>query len=352
MGLPTYVLPPPSGDDTTTLLRLARLQEMIPSSDVTFSDTDLLALMNQELISTVVPLVIKSREEYMVVSKDYNLPAVRAGQVTNVENWIDLPEEATGLRLRDVYMLDSIGQFVNLPRLNPEQVASYSSMPLVSGGTNNVAWTGGYGGFYLMGSRLMIFPYWSASNRAIRLTFARRPARMCATTDAAQIVAISGTNVTVGATTAQWGAGSYVDFIRNATPHDYVSDLSATQALYTSAVPLQAQLVLTQSGSTYTFSATTVASLKVGDWIASNGYAPFAQFIPMEATPLLVQLTGLRALEALGDKEGQQMAIEKYKKMAMDLVDLISPRVEGKAKKVSNPNSLARQNRAFSTRIR
>lgn len=350
--LPAYVLPPPAGDDTSTLLRRAKLQEMIPSSDVTFSDNDLLELMNQELLTAVVPLVQSAREEYMIVTRDYILPAIQGGQVTNVKNWIEIPEEATGLRLRDVYMLDSIGNFVNLPRLNPEQVASYSSMPYLATGGANIAWSGGYGGFYIQGNRLMIYPYWAANQRNMRLTFARRPAKMCITTEAAQILTISGNNVTVGATTSGWTTGSYVDFVKNATPHDYVSDLSATQALYTSPIPLQAVPVLSNSGTTLVFDPLVVSSLSVGDWVCNNGYAPFAQFIPGEASALLVQLVGLRALEALGDREGQQMALEKYKKMAHDLLNLISPRVEGKSKKVSNPNSLARNSSSFISRIR
>lgn len=348
--LPLNILPPPSGDDTSTLLKRAKLQEMLPSSDVTFSDSDLLELMYQELSSTVVPLVMSAREEYMVVTKDYALPGIAPGQITNVTNWIDLPSEATGMRLRDVYMLDTIGNFVNLPRLNPEQIASYTSMPIV--GAPGVAWTGGYGGFYLQGNRLMLYPYWSADRRGLRITYHRKPARLCLTSAAAQIISITGNNVSVGSTSTSWLTGSYVDFIKNDTPHDYVIDTSATQALYTSPIPLQAVPVLAASGSTYTFDPLVIQSLSVGDWVSSYGYAPFAQFIPYEASNCLVQLTALRALEALGDKEGQVMAQAKYNKMAKDLLDMISPRVEGKSLKVSNPNSLARNNRAFTTRIR
>ena len=348
--LPSNVLPPPAGDDVTTLLKRAKLQEMIPSSDVTFSDADLLELMNQELLSSVVPLIITAREEYMVVTRDYTLPAINAGQITNVQNWITIPAEATGLRLRDVYMLDSIGNFVNLPRLNPEQIASYTTIAFM--GTSGIGWTGGYGGFYLQGNRLYIYPYWSANVRSIRITYERRPAKLNLTSDSAQIYSIVGDTITVGPSSGIWTPGSYVDFVQNDTPHDYVTDVTATQALYTSPIPLQAVQIQDVSGSSYTFQYGVTDSLKVGDWMCNYGYAPFAQFLPPEASPLLVQLTSLRALEALGDREGQQMALEKYKKMAHDLTNLISPRVEGKSKKVSNPNSMARNARAFTMRIR
>jgi hypothetical protein len=344
--LPLNVLPPPSGDDVTSLIRRAKLQEMVPNSDVTFQDADIMELMGQELHSTIVPLVARVREEYMVVTRDYLLPTQTAGQTSNVQNWLEIPEDATGLRLRDVYVTDNVGNFTNLPRLNPEQVAAFTNMSWYGPSMNTWAGTG-FGGFYVMGNRLYLYPYVMASNRAVRLLFERRPAKLCLTGDAAQIVSIVGSDVTVGSTVKTFPAGSYVDFVQNSTPHDYVADLSATQALYTSPIPLQAVQVLAASGLTYTFDPAVVASLKVGDWLCTNGYAPFAQFIPSEASAVLVQATSVRLLEALGDREGQKFAMEKYNAMAKALVDLITPRVIGKTRKVSNPNSLASNNRMW-----
>lgn len=346
MPLPANVLPPPAGDDVTSLIRRAKLQEMVPNSDVTFSDADIMELMGQELLSTIVPLVAGVREEYMVVTRDYVLPTQNAGQTSNVVNWLEIPEEATGLRLRDVYVTDNNGNFTNLPRLNPEQVAAFTNMSWFGPSMNT--WAGsGYGGFYVQGNRLFLYPYVMASNRAVRLTFERRPAKLNLTAYSAQIINITGNDVTVGPTVSSWTANQYVDFVKNATPHDYVADQSATQALYTSAVPLQAVLVGAASGSTYTFDSAVIASLSVGDWMCTNGYAPFAQFIPTEASNVLVQATSVRLLEALGDREGQKFAQDKLDRYSRDLVKLIEPRVVGKTKKLSNPNSLASNSRMY-----
>jgi hypothetical protein len=349
MPLPSTSLPPPSGDDVTSLIKRAKLQEMVPNSDVTFSDADIMLLMEQELMSTIVPLVTSVREEYMVVSKDYLLPAQTAGQVANVTNWLEIPEEATGLRLRDVYVTDNNGNFTNLPRLNPEQVAAFTNMSWYGPSMNTWAGTG-YGGFYMMGNRLYIYPYVMAGDRKVRLLFERRPAKLCLTAAAAQVINVTGQDITVGSTTTSWFSGQFVDFIKNATPHDYASDLSATQALYTSPVPLQACEILNDSGSTYTFSVDVAGSVSVGDWMATYGYAPFAQFIPSEAANALVQATSTRLLEALGDREGQALAEKKYERLAHDLLKLISPRVIGKSRKVTNPNSLASNSRMYSGR--
>ena len=349
-SLPNNILPPPAGDDVDRLVQRVRLIQMIPSSSTTFSDQNIIDLLDQELKSTVIPLVMDVREEYTVVSRDYVLPAIPAGQTTNVQNYITIPPEASGLRLRDVYYLDSVGNFVNLPRLSPEKIASYTTIPLVA--TPGVSYSGGYGGFYLQGNQLMIYPYWSATARPVRLTFNRRPAMLESTSKAAQIIAISGNVVSLGSTLTTWFAGSYVDFIQNDTPHDYVTDTSATQALYTSLIPLQNVPVLAASGNTLTFDSSVIQSLQVGQWVADIGYAPFTQFIPPEAVPYLIQLVCCRCLEGLNDREGLQVADAKAKQLAKNLIDLISPRVVGKALKIANPNSLARNNGAFSQRLR
>jgi hypothetical protein len=282
----------------------------------------------------------------MVVTKDYDLPTV-SGQPVNVKNWIDIPSEATGLRLRDVYVTDSNGNFSNIPRLNPEQVASYNNI-----GWNNAvnSWAGGYAGFYVQGTQLMIYPWQAASGQHVRLTFAQAPARLCVTTDAAQIIAIIGNNVTLGGTTAVWTTNTYLDAIKNDVPHNYVTDLSATQSLYSSPVPLSAIKPTAVAGSVLTFDPAVIASLSVGDWLAPYAFSPFVQFIPYEFVPVLVQLTAMRCLEAAGDRAGQAAATDKYKQIEADAINMISPRVIGKTRKVTNPNPLSRNTRMRSTR--
>jgi hypothetical protein len=337
MQLPANVLPPSLGDDVTSLVQRAKLQELIPSSDVTFTDDQVVALMDQELRSYVVPLVENCRQEHFVVTRDYVLPPVTG--TVNVENYVEIPDEATGLSLRDVYVTDGQGNFANIPRLSPEQVASRSTT--VWWGTTNANTTFGTGGFYLQGNRLYLFPYTLANNRPIRLTFNRKPARLTKTANAAQIIHIDNDTVTLGSTLSQWSTGQYVDFIQNKLPHDYVTDVHASQSLYSSAIPLTAVPIGSASGMSLTFEDGITDSLRVGDWVVSHGYSPFAQLIPLEATNVLVQAVATRMLEALGDREGQAAAQKKLEKMAHDTVTMISPRVQGKTQKVSIPSRLS-----------
>jgi hypothetical protein len=335
--LPAGVIPPSLRDDVTNLVSRVKLLEMIPNSEVTFNDQTIVDTMDLELINYLVPLVEQCRQEHFVTTRDYVLPPVTS--TSNVQNWIEIPDEATGLALRDVYVTDEQGNFTNIPRLSPEQVAARNLN--VWWGSSSINSTYGSGGFYLQGNRLYIYPYSLASTRSMRLTFMKRPSKLVKTSEAAQIVSIVGNDVVIGTTTGLWPAQTYVDFIQNRLPHDFVIDKSANQSLYSSPIPLRAVPIVASSGSVLTFDDGITANLSVGDWIAPYGFSPFAQLVPLEATNVLVQATATRLLEALGDREGQKFAEAKLAEMGKALVKLISPRVVGKTQKVSIPSRLS-----------
>lgn len=336
-SLPAGVLPPSLRDDVSNLVSKVKLLELIPNSEVTFNDQQIIDTMDLELTNYLVPLIEQCREEHFVTTRDYVLPAVTS--TSNVQNWIEIPDEATGLALRDVYITDDQGNFTNIPRLSPEQVAGRNLN--VWWGTTTINSTYGSGGFFLQGNRLYIYPYSLSSNRNMRLTFQKRPAKLIKTTEAAQIIAISGNDVVIGVTTAVWPAQTYIDFIQNQLPHDYVIDQSANASLYSSPIPLRAVPIISNSGSVLTFADGITPNLKVGDWITPYGFSPFAQLVPLEASNVLIQATACRLLEALGDREGQKFAEAKLAQMGKDLVKLISPRVIGKTPKISIPSRLS-----------
>jgi hypothetical protein len=329
--------------DTLTLVQRVKRFESIPSSETTFTDTDIVDLMDQEYKSTIVPMIQNLREEHFVITRDIQFPTVNAGQTTNAGNSFQIPNEATGLRLRDMYVLDQQGNFTNIPRLSPELIGSMG----------NFSWNGvvaGTYGFYLQGNTVQIFPYTIMSGRKGRITYHVRPADLCLTTDAAPIISVVGTLVTVGSTSAIWQAGTVVDAIQGVYPYEYVVDTRTDVPLYASATPLQNVTLVTASGNSFTVDSTIAAILKPGMWLAPTGYSPFPQYIAVDVVPCLVQATAVRCLEAMGDRAGQQLASAKLKQMMEDATRLMTPRVEGKNKKIMNPNSIARSTRMINTR--
>jgi hypothetical protein len=299
--------------------------------------------MDQELKSLIIPMIQDLREEHFVITKDIQFPVVNAASFVNAGNSFQIPSEATGLRLRDIYVLDTAGNFSNIPRLSPEQV----------GGMGNFSWNGvvaGTYGFYLQGNTVQIFPYTIMSGRTGRITYHIRPADLCLTTSAAQVLTVAGSLVSVGATSVVYTPGMQLDAIQNIQPYEYVVDTRQNVPLYASSTPLQNITVGAVSGNSFVIDPTIAALLNPGDWLAPTGFSPFPQYIPIDVVPCLVQATAVRCLEALGDRAGQQMATAKLGQMLKAAELLLTPRVEGKPKKVINPNSIARSSRMINTR--
>lgn len=333
--------------DVSTLISTVKLFQSLPDSQTAFSDTDILTLMDYEVKNTIVPLILNLKEEHLVVVRTFNFPA----NTSNVT--LDIPPEATGLRLRDVQAVDTKGYFFNIPRLAPEQVGNYGNW----GNYNGTAFTNGTGpycGFFLMNNQIKFYPLNVLNSSTIRLTFHRRPNDLCLTTDAGQIVNITGDFVTVNNANANWIVGTLIDFISQSSPYPFVTNL-ANNGLnsdnFDSPQPLSNVPIIGVSGQTFQFAPGVTANLVVGNWLSSAGTAPFVQYLPVEAEGCLVQVTSIKVLESLEDTEGQKNAIAKYGQMAKDLQTMLSPRVEGRGKKLVNLNSALASSRSRGTRF-
>ena len=329
--------------DTQTLIARVQRFESIPSSGTTFNDSDIVDMMDQEFKSMIIPMIQDLREEHFVVTQDISFPTVNPDSLVNAGNSFQIPSEATGLRLRDIYVLDNTGNFCNIPRLSPEQI----------GGMGNFSWNGvvaGTYGFYLQGNTCMIFPYTIMSGRTIRVTYHIRPADLTLTSNCAQIINVEGSVVTFGATSATWVPGTLLDVIQGVAPYEYVIDTTKNIALYASSHPLQNVVVLAVSGNSIIVDNSIAPLFKPGQWLSPTGFSCFPQYIPLDVVPCLCQATAVRCLEAMGDRPGQQMATAKLDQMLKAAELLMTPRVEGKPKKVINPNSIARSTRMINTR--
>lgn len=335
--------------NTNYLIQLVREKETIPDSGVAYSEDVLLRYLDQSLKSIIVPVVEKTLEEYFVVTKDFNMPAQeqypQGSPPTGVANVVNIPGAATGLRLRDVYVVGNDGTFYNLPRLTPTQAASqnYGSLNWSIPYNNQIS---SAGGFYLQGNQVQIFPYGLASNKIIRITFHRRPNTLCLVSDAAQVTNVSGDTLTVDTVQPNWIPGrTRVCVISNEEPHDFCVDLSDPNTVYTSYNPLDDVLLSNVVGNILTLPAGKGAGVAVGDWVCLTGQSVFAQNIPTEMIPALIQKAAEMCIHAAGDAEGYKIAKIETQEMLALAVGMITPRVEGKQIKLIPTNSIMRSSR-------
>lgn len=335
-------------DTTAQLIARVKNKQTIPDSGAAYSDEVLLEFLDQSLKGFIVPAVESTLEEHFVVTLDTTMPIqpnYSAGSIpTNVGNTITIPGESTGLRLRDVYLVGNDGSFYNLPRLTPSQAASQNF--------GNVNWSMGFnnqtnavGGFYLQGNELQIFPYGLASNKTVRITYQRAPLDLCQTSVAGQIIGKVGDVCTLDKVLG-WVPGiDRVNVISGDEPHEFVKDATIATPVYTSYAPLNNVLLAGSVGNIITLPTGTSANVQIGDWVCPRNYSVFAQNIPKELLPALVQKASEMVLEAAGDREGQQTANKTYISMMQMCLLQIAPRVIGKQIKILPTNSAFKASR-------
>ena len=327
--------------DVDTLISQIRLSENIPDGEQVFTDDDCIVFLNEELSITVIPLILTVREDYFTVTHDYSFPLAQNGPST-----ITIPSEATGLKLRDVFIVDSQGNFFNLPRLTPSQAASYGNYWGVnsngSTGLQNAA-------FYLQGNTVQLFPFTIAPGNTFRLLYHRKPNELISLIDCAQILSVdvgSGL-VSLDNSPIDWTASTTMDIINSEPNFDFALDQNATNLYYATPATLTNQpIVSAPGGNTIFVSSGLAAQLQPGQYICETGTSPFIQYLPIDIYPLLKEAVAIRCLRALNDTEAEQMAISKFKQMATNVVNgLTTPRVEGKPKRIIGYNSIGKYTR-------
>jgi hypothetical protein len=284
---------------TTNLLTSIRNRGNIPSTsndNNVNSDANLLITATEQLLIKLYPLLQSTREEFYVARKDFT--------VTAAQNEYVIPSRASGLVVRDIQWIDG-NNVSSLPIIDSERISTTNS--------------GTVEGYYLEHNKIILYPTPSATSGTMRVRYFLRPSRLAATGDCAQISSIdTGTNqITVSSIPSTWATGSIIDLIQQSAPYANLAiDQTTTNV----------------SGSVITLSSLP-RTLAVGDWVALAEYSPIPQ-IPMEFQAILSQLTVVKTLEAMGDREAATYAFKDLQTDLKNMMTLVTPRNQGERKKV------------------
>lgn len=311
------------GFDYTTTNLIADISRkcFIPTSQVTFSIPDLLAMADEELQIGVVPLVMRTREEYFVAYKDTT--------ITGTENGFDLPPRAIGGVLREVTIIQNPDSADTpnerkIPQLAAED-APYNN------NFNNFL---GLQSFYLRNNQVILSPNASAFGGGILLRqyYFLRPNKLVQVNQTSQIVSITNNVATVNVIPAGFGSGLFQ------ISSDVVKSIPGFGLL---AMDETVTCNTTDLTITFTNNLSTYGSngIQVGDYICLAGETPIPQ-IPVELHTLLAQRTAVKILESLGDEKNLPAAAKKLQEMETNITGLISSRVQGNAKKIVNNYSV------------
>lgn len=297
MALPQY--------NTAELIANIKRRGSIPTSQLTYTDPDFVALANDELQGEVVPLIMSTREEYFVVPYDVLSP---------FDGVIEIPSDAVGAKLRSVCYLSQTTPLVlvNLPRIDLDVVAGV--------GFFNVATLAG---FYVQGNSIILYPNTSVpTNTPMRLYFYKRTLVLADDSNYGQVVSVDPmtSSMVLSFVPTTWTVGTQINAVSSIPNFEITSSLATISAVSSPSITVD-----------------DVTGISVGDYITELGFSAVPQ-VPIEAHPYLAQLTVIKCLEGLGDREGMQAAQAKADILKTNLLTMISQRVDGSVKKVINPS--------------
>lgn len=291
--------------DVEELIKTIKRACAVPTSQLTYTDSDWAALANDLLQTVVAPLIMSTREDYFVTFEDVLSP---------FDGVIPFPAAAVGSKLRNVCYISQRNPLIliNLPRVDLDVVAGV--------GFYNY-WT--LAGFYVQGENICLYPNTSVpTNTPIRLYYYRRALRLAAPDAYGRVQSIdaNANTVVLDFVPSDWVVGSVLNSVQS-QPNFLASNEAATiTAISAPSVVLD-----------------TVEGISEGDFLSFQGYSAVPQ-VPVEAHNYLAQLTAAKALEGLGDREGMKAAYEEAERLKEMLFVMISQRVDGSVKKVINPS--------------
>ena len=136
------------GLTTSEMLKSIKRRALVPDNQNTFSGQDFIDLMNEEMMISLVPSVLQTKEEYFIYKEIVPL-------ISNKSNYA-IPERALANKLREICFVDNMNDF---PRNEYEmtQIAIDDRYTGLANGTGSSDFTG-FRRFYLLGSDIVLHP--------------------------------------------------------------------------------------------------------------------------------------------------------------------------------------------------
>jgi hypothetical protein len=283
----------------------------VPNYQPRFSQSDILALANEEQQSLVVPMIVALREEFFVFRETLSITAGDFG--------FRIPERAIGRTLREIQYRNQTGGTLvyDLPRISIED--SYRFTNLGSGTPN---------GFMVEGDTIRLLPAPSSDGEVI-LFMLRKPSSLVLNSRTAVVTAVGTNTITLSKVPSNLTIGSKIDITDNKPAYPLVyKDLTITNI---------SGVVITVSG----FTGTALSGVDVDDVVSTALETSIVQ-LPDEAAIVLIHATAVRVLEALSIPDQMKIAEDKMQQKIRACREILSPRVEGSIPKIIQRDGLLR----------
>lgn len=275
-----------------SLISAIKRKISFPTHQATFTPEDLLAFSNEEMMISQVPSVLSFHEEYYVTSKTVALESNKTRY--------SIPDRAVGMKLRDLFYVDEVGNLTEMSRVSSEDKAFWQN----GTGNNSVAYH-----YYLEGNDVvllndnqgtptgsLVFYYFIRPNQIVTDDRAAISTAFTKTITIDNTTIVAGNTVTIGSVvfTAVAGAPGANQFQIGASSAITATNLAAsisTNGTYTgmvtgAIVTVDYELLDTEfeTSNTSGFSIQTTQGIRFDsvpdDVIVNGAYVDFLQTKP------------------------------------------------------------------------
>lgn len=287
---------------TEDLIESIKRRTMMPVSQNTFTNADIVDVINEVMLDSVVPEVMAVREDFFLTSEQK--------AITASVPFVGLPERALGNAFKTIFLVDSSGTLKEFTRGQPEERDKYPNA-----GEPEV--------FHFEGDELRLLPLPNVTGWYLEFGYYQRPNDIVLTEDCAKITNVASGGGTTTFTvdtdlTADLAVGSRIDIQSSKSPFLLWAKDVAITAITASTIAVATTSIDNEAGTVE---------------VIANDYICPAQsanrlMLPQELHPWVCQEAGCVFLESLGHLDKLQAAQAKAQKMKASALKLIANRAE------------------------
>ena len=286
--------------NTQTFIDRVAVKAAIPVGQLTFTDAELLDLANQELQSTILPEILRTREDYYLTQERLT---VKAGQEK-----IPMPLRAIAGKINDVQIVEQNDR-QSIPRITTSEIADTSR------GTPFA--------FYFRGAYLGLNPIPSTDTEII-ISYYSRPSSLILPKEAYKLISITPDS----SDETYYEADKEVTNLDSGDKIDIASGVGLHHTLYQ-------DIEIDYIDHARIYLVDPPADIQVGSYIVPAEQSLFIQ-CPQELYPWLEELVVVKIHESNGDFQAMKLAQEKANLIREQILSLLSPRAETESQIITN----------------
>lgn len=297
---------------TDDLIKSIKRNNAVPTSQVTFTDEDFIAFLNEEMSLSLVPQLMSVKEDYLLVIE--KIP-IEAGKIR-----YEIPARAAGNKVKEISYGDTAGNTFEMTKVDLSNLPFYNHVRKL----NQAPYT-----YYIANNEINLISTFNTASGFLQVTYYMRPNQLVMLKDVGVIQNINTITgeVTLDKIPSKFSVTQQYDIIQSNSPHKCLeTDLSVV-----AINPVNKSVTL----------AEIPEGLKVGDHFCIAFETAIPQ-IPSDMHAILAHRAGRRCMSAQGDNEAVQVSSGILNELQKNSMDLVTDRVEDSPKIITNHRTILR----------